>query len=740
MRLAGARRGEREFLRLVGTEPLKVVALDYYAHTPNESGEWHHLEQHLRDVADLASRFATRFDGADAARLLGLIHDAGKAAPAFQSYLRACHEGRPRVKSPHSAPGAAAGFATLGALALAVLGHHAGLPDSADAGRLIAAADAQAVTAADDLLRQMNALPKAPYTPPAWAGDPLSCEMFVRMCYSALVDADYLDTEAHINKGKAETRGQYRAIDWYKTALDAYMSDLTQRARANPSRVNQVRGEVLKQCRRAALSPRGAFWLTVPTGGGKTLASLTFALDHTLLHSLDRAIVAIPYTSIIDQTAQVFKRVFGEGTVLEHHSAMEVEDTSEGQSPDELRRSLAAENWDCPLVVTTTVQLFESLLGARTSRCRKLHNIAGSVIVLDEVQTLPVHLLLPILDVLEQLIEHYECSIVFCTATQPDFSGLAGTILANAREIVERPKRNFEQLHRVEYVREREPLSAEEVARRIDADRQVLCVVNSRPDAVRVAQACRQEDVYHLSTLMCPAHRRRVLDDVRSRLCSSEPVRLISTQVVEAGVDLDFPVVMRDIGPLDRIAQVAGRCNREGCMENPGRCIVFELQDSKTPKGAYRTGIDLTRAIVSAEPMEIEHPDVVGEYFRQLFTYANAAKGKGEEIQNLRVRLSFRAVAERFRLIDDHTIPLVVLRYDEEAAAGLLEDARWRMSRDLLRKLALYSVSVPKSVKDRLANDGWVREEAGLAVFDGQYSKLFGIGLGNEIAPEDLVV
>jgi CRISPR-associated endonuclease/helicase Cas3 len=295
------------------------------------------------------------------------------------------------------------------------------------------------------------------------------------------------------------------------------------------------------------------------------------------MNGLERVIMAIPFTSIIDQTATVFAEVFGAENLLEHHSAVSQDDDSEGQSGNETRRRLSAENWDVPLVITTTVQLFESLLHNKTSKCRKLHNVAKSVIILDEAQALPVNLLKPIMSSLGQLVSSYGCTVVLCTATQPNYSVLNTPLINEAREIVADPQKHFEKLKRVVYEPIEEELAHDEVAAKVDGYEQVLCVLNTRPDGLEVLEHCRKgEDLFHLSTLLCPDHRKNVLAEIRERLKKKLPVRLVSTQVVEAGVDLDFPTVMRVVGPLDSIIQVAGRCNREGRMTDLGRCYVFK--------------------------------------------------------------------------------------------------------------------------------------------------------------------
>jgi CRISPR-associated endonuclease/helicase Cas3 len=387
---------------------------------------------------------------------------------------------------------------------------------------------------------------------------------------------------------------------------------------------------------------------------------MAFALKHALVHGLDRVIVAIPYTSIIEQTADVYRNIFGETSVLEHHSAVITgHDGCDPLSYQDVWSRLASENWDAPIVVTTTVQLFESLFAHRPSACRKLHNIARSVLVLDEVQTLPPQLLTPILDVLQDLVEHYSVSVVLCTATQPalqDGPYLKG--LSNIREIVPDPPRYFAALRRVHYTLPAadERWDWERVAVEMRNTAQCLAIVNTKPDALQLLDALNDSTALHRSTLLCGAHRRDVLHEIRRRLDIGEPCRLIATQVVEAGVDLDFPLVLRAIGPLDRIVQAAGRCNREGRLAS-GRVVVFWPAEGKVPPGAYRTGTDTAISLLSRPQVDLHDPTLYRTYFELLY---QAVETDVKGIQNLRQALDYPEVAQRFRLIEDDTAAVVV--------------------------------------------------------------------------------
>jgi CRISPR-associated endonuclease/helicase Cas3 len=707
---------------------MEQVFRNLFAHSPREAdGAYHGLEDHLRAVAGTAAAFARSFGAESIAWLLGMAHDAGKADPRFQAYLRAAVRGDKAQRCPHSAAGARAASAALGPFALAVLGHHAGMPDRDQAKGLLERAHPETARQATALLRSLAVDPARRPELPEWARLPMDLEMLIRMAFSCLVDADFSDTETHFRGGAFDARGSYEPLCSYKARLDAWLDRLA--GEAPEGLVNTHRKQILAACRAAAAQRRGFFDLQAPTGGGKTLSGLAFALDHATLHGLERVIVAIPYTSIIDQTASAYERVFGKGAILEHHSAVDVTD-DDSAGALEVRRKLGAENWDCPLIVTTTVQLFESLLSNRPSRCRKLHRIAGSVLVLDEVQALPPACLGPVLDVLGQLVRNYRCSVVLSTATLPDLGAVDPRVTVDRVAIVPEFTHHYEALRRVRYEVRQEAISSDQVAEEVRAQEQVLVVLNSRRDALRIARLCQDAPgLAHLSSLMCAQHRRRVLAEVRARLGEGEPVRLISTQVVEAGVDLDFPVVMRAMGPLDRIVQVAGRCNREGRRET-GRCVVFELADGRAPVGAYMTATAVTRTLIAEAEGPIDGPDAVDRYTREAFalteTGSDRKAGDLAEVQRLRERLAFAAVAATFRLIDDDTEPVIVQSYDPEVARLL---GAWEADpRGWFRRIAPYTVSIRRGQARGLRDRGMLlAHESGAGVYAGQYDPLFGL-------------
>ncbi|MCF6179678.1 MAG: CRISPR-associated helicase Cas3', partial [Geopsychrobacter sp.] len=556
----------------------------FYAHSTDnpDKSDWQLLEDHLRGVAQLAAEFAAVFGAGEWGRAAGLLHDAGKATGAFQARL----EGSSK-RVDHSSFGAQLAKEDAGRLGLllsyAIVGHHGGLPDGGAQetelhyrlkyGKVPEDVVKLPVTElSSELLPPFKFLTKESRQ---HAG--FSLGFFARMVFSCLVDADFLDTEKFCSPERTEQRptAKNSQPDSLKKALDSYLAKLVQKAEPTP--LNLIRQDILAQCRRKAELLPQIFSLTVPTGGGKTLSSLSFALNHAVKNGLRRIIYAIPFTSIIEQNAKVFQDIFGREQVLEHHCNFKEKDEPE-EAAYNRQRGLAIENWDAPLVVTTNVQLFESLFSNKPSRCRKLHNIAGSVIVLDEAQAIPTEYLEPCLEALRELVEHYGCTVVLCTATQPalDDKSKLRSALPEITEIIDAPQELYEKLRRtqVQFVGK---LANEDLAARVDVEEQVLCIVSTKPQARALFEQLQTpEGAFHLSTNMYPEHRRRVLEQIRKQLKQSMPCRVISTTLVEAGVDLDFPVVYRAMAGLDSIAQAAGRCNREGKMAGLGQVYVYE--------------------------------------------------------------------------------------------------------------------------------------------------------------------
>jgi CRISPR-associated endonuclease/helicase Cas3 len=703
-----------------------------FAHSENQRGEKQDLGDHLAAVARLASEFAEKFGAADLGHWAGLWHDLGKFHPDFQAYL----SNPVATRGPdHKGAGALLASRICDGLAFLIRGHHGGLPAVAELKawlreKITTPRTTEALAIARRSGLQLD--PEKPLGFPVFFQTPLNVEFFLRMLFSALVDADFLDTEHHFNPEKSTRRAKtVRMEDLWRIFEENQITLSGRRA----DRLNCIRHEVYVASVNAAEQPPGFFRLTVPTGGGKTRSALAFALKHTCRFGFERMVVGIPYTSIIEQTADEYRKIFGEEAVLEHHSAVSPAEDPENPTPVEIWSRLASENWDAPIIVTTTVQLFESLFANRPAKCRKLHNLARSVLILDEVQTLPTRLLDPILDALRELVAHYQVSVLLCTATQPALDERAHLHgLPNVREIAPDPGRLFRDLQRVTYACLRNRLSWGEVAAEMRNQPQALAVLNTKKDAIALLDALGDPTALHLSTLLCGAHRRDVLDEVKRRLRNGEPCRLVSTQVVEAGVDLDFPVVLRAVGPLDRIVQAAGRCNREGRLD-PGqaRVIVFDPSEGGSlPRGEYQTATDNTRVLLQSSGFDFHDPAGYETYFRQLYQLVDLdAAG----IQAKRQRLNYPAVAENFCMINDDTVPVVV-HYrgpvgDKWRADELLSALRARpdqFNRQLLRQLQPYLVSVRAGLLPSLQANGLVTTLLpGLAEWQGQYDSIRGV-------------
>ncbi|NLE05519.1 MAG: CRISPR-associated helicase Cas3', partial [Crenarchaeota archaeon] len=548
----------------------------------------HWLVSHLKDTAEIAAEFAKKFKSENWGRLVGLAHDTGKSPKNWQSYLKTrsgfdeeAHIEGKSGKLDHSSPSAKLVEEIYGKcigriLSYCIAGHHTGLPDwypdeagsqSALVNRL-EYADTKEIP--DSIKNMLKTEPKPNL--PFQFKNPLSLSLWIRMLFSCIVDADFLDTEKYMNENNAALRGGYLGMEELLARFNAYIENKTKNAPKTD--VNAIRQTVLEDCRTAAVTNNtGIFSLNVPTGGGKTLSSLAFALEHAVKYNLDRIIYVIPYTSIIEQNADIFRDALGNEQVIEHHSNI-------SENEYDVKSRLSSENWDAPVIVTTSVQFFESLFSSKTSRCRKLHNIVNSIVILDEAQLIPSEFLKPILETLQVLSENYHVSVVISTATQPAFeerSNFKGFPKGSVREIVKNVPHLFKSLKRVNVECPSDwqtPDNWIQIAESVSTHNRVLCVVSDRKSC-RELYKLMPEGTFHLSALMCGQHRSDIISTIKQRLRSDQTVRVISTQIVEAGVDLDFPVVYRALAGLDSIAQAAGRCNREGILTEKGKVIIF---------------------------------------------------------------------------------------------------------------------------------------------------------------------
>lgn len=712
----------------------------FAAHTPpkNDPNRWHDLKEHLSDVATGASGLAKKLGAEQLGRYAGLWHDLGKYNPEFQKYLKLCAEGSAHAKSvPHAVHGAILAAEIMPPIAPLIYGHHGGLPQIQEMmGKRICDPTHQLVYQSALKKAEAEGIDLNPTDD--WKAevssfkDQLHYELFLRLLFSCLVDADFLDTEEHFSPELTQQRVQTETVQALWTVLDRHQTQLI--ANAPDKLVNRVRAEVYQACSDAALLAPGVFRLAVPTGGGKTLSGLAFALKHAAKYEHHRVIVAVPYTSIIEQTVSVYRSIFGEAAVLEHHSAAKAKVDDEDARSTQAQARLATQNWDSPLIVTTTVQLLESLFHNRTSRCRKLHNIVNSVIILDEVQTLPIGLLGPIVNVLQELADRYHVTIVLCTATQPALEGKSPYLdgFSNVQNIIEpqQAQEHFRQLSRVNYEIPDGSWSWAQVADDIQTHwhEQALMILNTRKDALELLAALpvdeEDERLFHLSTLLCGAHRRKILAAVRSRLQEKLPCWLVSTQVVEAGVDLDFPAVYRALGPLDRIVQAAGRCNREGNSEIKGRVVIFRPEAGSTPPGDYATAVAETANLLKQQP-DFDNPEIFRPYFEKLYQGINTDKKK---VQDSRQSFDYPETANRFELIPKDTQP-VVIAYDEGASKLIREIERHGLKSYHHRALQPYLVNLRDREFKQAAE---VRREIapGIWVWEGGYDQVRGICLG----------
>jgi CRISPR-associated endonuclease/helicase Cas3 len=756
------------------------------AHSQNAAGEWHRLDDHLNQVATLAAEFSSAWGDPCWARLAGAWHDLGKARSGFQRYVqqdRDAHiEGRVAgVEKTHAIAGALHARAEFAkrldarsadllarTLQYLIAGHHAGLGDWQPVDHVGLATRLASPAAQAEYAEALQGATNAGWAPDASpdtaslkaAGAillqdrrPLARSLALRMLFSALVDADFLDTEAHFQPDQTARRARFSPIAWYAERLKTHLAALSARVHANGQAdtvVMRARNAVQHACLAQAELPPGVFTLTVPTGGGKTLSSLAFALEHARHHGLRRVVYAIPYTSIIEQTASVFMDIFGEGQVIEHHSQVDSQDTQETTAS-----RLACENWDAPLIVTTNVQLFESLFASRTSRCRKLHRLAGSVIVLDEAQMLPPEFLQPILDTLNLLLTRYRVTLVLCTATQPVLTSrssfdakrsLRG--LPEPTTIVAAPEILFEQLRRTEIIWPPDlgtPVELTALAEHVAAEPCGLVILNTRRDAMDLARLLPRDSTLHLSAAMCGAHRAQVVDQIRTRLrdrASGDEtnLRVVSTQLIEAGVDVDFPVVWRALAGFDSIAQAAGRCNREGRLV--GRLGQVRVVVRPIPKtlSQLRSAAETTISLHAAGVHDALAPESFERYFQHFYARQHSHDARG--IVDLlsehtgQMEFSFRGAADRFKLIDDEDqaallVPLHRLLEGHEPLEPLIAQlARGDTDRWLLRSVQRYVVTIRRRQLDEMLATGAVTSLAsGLYLLDDEfrYDTRFGL-------------
>lgn len=676
----------------------------------NKKGLVQSNDDHQRGVSDLASRYASRFGMSEWGKVLGLLHDKGKERLAFQQHIKKDSGLDPNIivdgDYTHAHIGALIAkrlFSLKGEIMTnPIMGHHRGLYDEGEKQMILR----NALIPPEVSIENISASLSFPIG--ILSQDVHHIERFL---YSCLVDADYMDTEQFAQPEQHSIRGHRLSLGVLLPRLERFLEGM--RESAPDTHVNRIRNFVQKECRAKSSKKPGFFSLTVPTGGGKTLSSILWAMLHAVRHGHERVIIAIPYTSIITQTASILRGIFGADNVLEHHSDF---DSSTIEDPKmRMRHRLATENWDYPIVVTTNVQLFESLFSNRPSECRKLHNIARSVIVMDEVQTLPPGYLKPILDTLDTLKRLFGVSVLFTTASQPVLSGtITGTNLLRGFtgltqicEIIPPETRLHDQLRRVELSFDEAASTYDSLAHRLSSHQQVLCIVNTRKDAREVFRRLPKEGIcMHLSRLMYPEHIQNTIERMKTALTDSKAViRVVATQLVEAGVDIDFPVVYRQEAGLDSILQAAGRCNREG-RSTIGSTVVFRFE-AVLPPGMMASANNARKNLGSKR--DWFSPDTMRDYFRQL--YSRVPNFDQADIRHFLYNpsdIQFETAASEFRLIHDDSIPVVIRRPE---CLGLLSRIKVEgPSYRLLKALSRYSVNIRRDDLKSMIEAGVVEE------------------------------
>ncbi len=708
------------------------------------------IKEHLLGTAHMAEMFASEFDCGEAGYLCGLLHDIGKYSEAFQSRIR---NPLPSNRVDHSTAGAVE-LQKLSkdyiALGMAVAGHHSGLLDGGN--KMAASAEdgtywgRQKKTLEDysrwkeELSTELSESGQVVF-PRFCTESGFSLSFFMRMIFSCLVDADYLDTEAFMEKGQVE-RGGYDSLETLQCRFEKYISPWleTKIAEADANaRLGKYRNSILGECMEKGENyPRGLYTLTVPTGGGKTTASMGFALKHACRHGLKRIIYVIPYTSVIDQNAVVFEKIFGQENVLEHHSGIwyDIEENQEKEA--NYRKALATENWDAPIIVTTAVQFFESLFGNRSAKCRKLHNIANSVIIFDEAQTLPIPYLEPCVAAMSQLAKNYRSTVILCTATQPALEEKFQAYMPNAeiREICSGTEGMFDLFKR-NRIENLALLSAEELEERLCSQKQMLCIVNRRKTAQDLYGNLEGEGTFCLTTLLCPLDRKAKFAEIKSRLEKGESCRVIATSLMEAGVDLDFPQVYRQEAGLDSLIQAAGRCNREGKRPKEEQFVYSFRLEGEESKFMTQNIAALQETWRRYET--IDEPEATSFYFRYFRDLLGKENLDQKEIMQAWERgiggnrFPFATISQKFHLIENAMrsvyIPL-------EGAEELLEEVRdGRAGRNIYRKLGQYSVNVYENHFRSLWEAGCL-EEISSDVFvlrdENQYSRDTGLKMDVE--------
>lgn len=705
--------------------------MEYLAHVDGERKQT--VKEHLEQTATIAGDYADHFGKREWGYACGLLHDIGKYSDAFQDKIK----NNTGKQVDHSTAGMKTCFEEgrwYPFLGYCIAGHHAGMPDcggSSDTGSAptLEGRKKKKIEIYDAYKSEIEIpeLSELPFDPQKTSDPDFSISMLLRMIYSCLVDADFLDTESFMSNGEVQ-RDSGEKMEILLERLETYITDWL--GNKELESVNGRRTEILKHCLSCGKKERGVFQLTVPTGGGKTIASLAFALKHAVKNKMDRVIYVIPYTSIIEQNAEVFRKILGEQNVLENHYNVDYESTEELKM-----MQLAAENWDKPVVVTTNVQFFESLFSNRSSKCRKLHNIANSVIIFDEAQMLPTDYLKPCLAVMEELVNQFRSSIVLCTATQPALQSLLRTNI-KMTELCPRVQEQFRFFKRASF-ENLGKIREEELIEKLKEEYQALCIVNTKKRAQSLYKKMEGDGVFHLSTTMYPKHRRQILETIRKCLKEGKRCILISTSLVEAGVDLDFRSVYRQLSGVDSMIQAAGRCNREGKRDVEDSIVsIFQFDQKENVPGQQRQ-IDISKVLI-ADGKDISSLDGIQQYFHSLYHLEGTNLDKKNILglfQNKNYQ--FATAAKKFKLIEEDTTTIFISR-EPEAKEILQQIKNQGYTKRIMRRAGQYCVQLYANDIEKLRGAGMLREISGdindfvELVSEEQYTEDMGLDLGIE--------
>jgi len=692
----------------------------YYGRTDGniDKSNWQTVIDHLQSVAKLSADFAKKFKSDDLAYMIGLLHDIGKYSEEFQKRLE-----NKKLRVDHSTAGAKLAYENYKALGLiaayVIAGHHGGMPDFGTVANCSSLESRLKNSIIPEYFSYKEDIKKLPsltsFKIPFKRFDGFSRAFYIRMLFSCLVDADSLDAE----RASGDINSQYRGIEYDMADLESrlakYIASKTKDA--SKSKINDYRKLILETCIKKAESAPGLYSLTVPTGGGKTLSSLSFAMHHAVKNNMDRIIYVIPYTSIIEQNADVFRGAVGGQYILEHHSNYQYTEEYAEWSDDIRRISLAAENWDAPIVVTTNVQFFESLFSSKRSRSRKLHNLTNSIIILDEAQMLPAEYLRPCLAAIAELVINYNATVLLCTATQPALNQYIPAGLEPV-ELMDAPDELYEKFRRVES-KLMGYLSDDELVEHLKGNRQALCIVNTRKHAQLLYDKLKGTDgLYHLSARMYPEHRKEKLKEIKTALKEGQACIVISTQLIEAGVDIDFPLVYRALAGIDSIAQAAGRCNREGKLEK-GIVNIFIPEKHGMPGGWISRTAEIGN-IVLTEFEDGLCMKSVERYFTRLYKIDEELLDRKDilaslELGSKQLQFEFEQISENFKLIDESMISIIIPL--DERCNSILKEARWSEKlRGFSRKLQPYTVQVYSYEYNAFLKAGYIEDIAGFKV------------------------